>query len=145
MPIPPNRENIESVEMVLHIPVAVDYFYDFLLNREVEEEIHIFALYIDLRMYDKACSDNVTPTERRTIATDIFENYFKEKANLYVSLDPQVTRKFASKFSQIDRDEMLNEYLFIEVYAFVLDKLREFYSDFKNSDCFRMLENDIKK
>jgi hypothetical protein len=58
MPIPPNRENIESVEMVLHIPIAVDYFYDFLLNRDIEEEIHIFALYIDLRMYDKACSDN---------------------------------------------------------------------------------------
>lgn len=33
MPIPPNRENIESVEMVLHIPIAVDYFYDFLMNR----------------------------------------------------------------------------------------------------------------
>ena len=58
MPIPPNRENIESVEMVLHIPVAVDYFYDFLTNRDLPEEIHIFALYIDLRMYDKACNDN---------------------------------------------------------------------------------------
>lgn len=88
MPIPPNRENIESVEMVLHIPVAVDYFYDFLLNREVEEEVHIFALYIDLRMYDKACSDNAAPEERRAIATDIFDHYFKEGANLYVSLDP---------------------------------------------------------
>jgi sulfur relay (sulfurtransferase) DsrC/TusE family protein len=145
MPIPPNRENIESVEMVLHIPIAVDYFYDFLLNREVEEEIHIFALYIDLRMYDKACSDNEAPAERRNIATDIFDHYFKEEANLYVSLDPQVTRKFSAKFSQIDREEMLNEYLFIEVYAFVLDKLREFYSDFKKSDAFRMLEDEIKK
>ena len=40
---------------------------------------------------------------------------------------------------------MLNEYLFIEVYAFVLDKLREFYGDFKLSDAFKMLEEDIKK
>jgi len=55
MPIPPNCENIQSVEMVLHIPIAVDYFYDFLLSREIDEEIHIFALYIDLRMYDKSC------------------------------------------------------------------------------------------
>jgi len=36
------------------------------------------------------------------------------------------------KFGQIeDREDALNEYLFIEVYAFVLDKLREFYSEFK--------------
>jgi sulfur relay (sulfurtransferase) DsrC/TusE family protein len=145
MPIPPNRENIESVEMVLHIPIAVDYFYDFLQNREVEEEIHVFALYIDLRMYDKACSDNEGPLEKRQIATDIFDHYFKEEAELFVSLEPQVARKFNAKFSQIDRDEMLNEYLFIEVYAFVLDKLREFYTDFKKSDSFRMLEDDIKK
>lgn len=28
--IPPNRECIETVDMVLHIPIAVDYFYSFL-------------------------------------------------------------------------------------------------------------------
>ena len=37
MPIPPNRECIETVDMVLHIPIAVDYFYDYLMNRPTEE------------------------------------------------------------------------------------------------------------
>lgn len=78
MPIPPNRENIESVEMVLHIPIAVDYFYDFLLNRDIEEEIHIFALYIDLRMYDKVCSDNLPYQEKHEIATNIYDHYFRD-------------------------------------------------------------------
>jgi len=32
-PIPPNRECIESVDMVLHIPIAVDYFYAYLQSR----------------------------------------------------------------------------------------------------------------
>jgi hypothetical protein len=32
-PIPPNRECIESVDMVLHIPIAVDYFYTYLQSR----------------------------------------------------------------------------------------------------------------
>ena len=64
MPIPPNRENIEDVKSVLHIPVAVDYFYDFLLNQETEDEIHIFALYIDLRMYDKAACENAPFEEK---------------------------------------------------------------------------------
>jgi hypothetical protein len=32
-PIPPNRQCIEEVDMLLHIPVAVDYFYDYLESR----------------------------------------------------------------------------------------------------------------
>jgi ABC-type microcin C transport system permease subunit YejE len=32
-PIPPNRECIETVDFVLHIPVAVDYFYNYLQSR----------------------------------------------------------------------------------------------------------------
>ena len=56
-PIPPNRESIESVDMVLHIPVAIDFFYDYLKNRHNPDGIHAFALYIDLRLYDGICSD----------------------------------------------------------------------------------------
>lgn len=32
-PIPPNRECIEQVDTLLHVPVAVDAFYDFLVSR----------------------------------------------------------------------------------------------------------------
>ena len=56
-PIPPNRESIESVDMVLHIPVAIDFFYDYLKNRHNPDGIHAFALYIDLRLYDGICLD----------------------------------------------------------------------------------------
>ena len=38
---------------------------------------------------------------------------------------------FKRKYDQLD--DNLNEYLFIEVYAFVLDKLREYFTMFKNS------------
>ena len=33
-PIPPNRECIESADMALHIPIAVDYFYEYLIHRQ---------------------------------------------------------------------------------------------------------------
>lgn len=99
MPIPPNRECIESVDMVLHIPIAVDYFYDYLMNRPTEEQIHWFALYIDLRMYDNACSSESTYAEKLEIATTIYDQYFKENAKYFVVLDQQVWRKFASKFN----------------------------------------------
>ncbi len=76
-PIPPNRECIESVDMVLHIPVAVDYFYAYLQSRHEQfkdwQAIHLIALYIDLRMYDKACSDEVEEQQRMQIATEIYD------------------------------------------------------------------------
>lgn len=51
-PIPPNKECIESVDELLHIPIAVDAFYDFLVQLPEQESIKLFALYIDLRRYD---------------------------------------------------------------------------------------------
>lgn len=45
----------------------------------------------------------------------------------------------------IDIENNLNEYLFIEVYAFVLDKLREYFSFFKSSQAFVQLEDEITK
>jgi len=62
-PIPPNRESIESVDMVLHIPVAIDFFYDYLKNRHNPDGIHWFALYIDLRLYDGICLDEESSLE----------------------------------------------------------------------------------
>ena len=56
-PIPPNRESIETVDMVLHIPVAINFFYDYLQNRHNPDGIHAFALYIDLRLYDGLCQN----------------------------------------------------------------------------------------
>lgn len=58
IPIPPNRENIEQLDMVLHIPIAAEFFFNYL-----EEDSNVpcapiyFALYADLRFYDKACAD----------------------------------------------------------------------------------------
>lgn len=49
---------------------------------------------------------------------------------------------FDHKYADIERN--LNEYLFIEVYAFVLDKLRAYFEMFKKSHNFVRLEDEIK-
>jgi hypothetical protein len=76
-PIPPNRECIESVDMVLHIPIAVDYFYAYLQSRHEQlkdkEAIHLIGLYIDLRIYDKAFSEETDMEYRRELAMEIYE------------------------------------------------------------------------
>lgn len=135
--------------MVLHIPVAVDFFYAYLQSRHEQlkdqQAIHLIALYIDLRMYEKACSDEQDEQERRQIATEIYDQYLsdealagkgneqegEEKFYFPVELDSMVKILFQRKYDQLD--DNLNEYLFIEVYAFVLDKLREYFTMFKNS------------
>lgn len=69
-PLPPNRECIESVEMVLNIPIAVDYFYEFLLTQRVQQAMNCFSLYIDLRMYDNSCTES--PEDKGEIAEKIY-------------------------------------------------------------------------
>ena len=58
-------------------------------------------------------------------------------------MDPQVKVLFQQKYDQIE--DNLNEYLFIEVYAFVLDKLREYFTMFKNSQAFVQLGDEIRR
>ena len=83
-PIPPNRECIESVDMALHIPIAVDYFYNFLQSRQDQlkdkQAINLIALYIDLRLYDKACTEDFSPEDKEELAVQIFETYFSRAA-----------------------------------------------------------------
>ena len=52
------------------------------------------------------------------------------------------------KFNQFDptSTEFTNyDLIYIEVYAFVLDKLREYFELFKKSNAYKELENEIRK
>lgn len=108
------------------------------------EAIHIFCLYADLRVYDTACSEENDEDVLEEIATRIYSEYLDEReSELYVELDPQVCMLFQTKYKNLEGN--LNEYLFIEVYAFVLDKLRGYYNMFKGSTAFVQLEDEIRK
>ena len=146
--------------MVLHIPSAVEYFYSYCQSRleqlQDRQAIHLFALYIDLRVYDKACTELAGHDEKLELATAIEEQYLSEAAKNHrssevsqsgeyfpIELDQNVEVLFRHKFDSLD--ENLNEYLFLEVYAFVLDKLREYFAIFKESQAFRDLETEITR
>ena len=62
-PIPPSLENIKSLDMVLHIPVAIDFLYGYLNRVHYPEGSHLFALYIDLRFYDMKVADGTEEEE----------------------------------------------------------------------------------
>ena len=57
IPFPVNKDCISSIEMVLHIPLSANYFYDYIESSECSDRsaVHTFALYTDIRYYDRAC------------------------------------------------------------------------------------------
>ena len=67
-----------------------------------------------------------------------------------MDLDPFLKQTFMDKYAVIEEsleDTMDQNFdlIFIEVYAFVLDKLREYFELFKRSNAFLELENEIRK
>ena len=57
IPIPPDPNNVQQIDLVLHIPIAAEYFFNYLEESQIVQGPIIFALYADLRYYDRACTD----------------------------------------------------------------------------------------
>ena len=58
--LPPSIGSIESLDMVLIIPIASECFFDYLDKQGDDPEAPIyFSLYADLRYYDKFCNEEV--------------------------------------------------------------------------------------
>ena len=82
------------------------------------------------------------------MAIRIFAEYLQDGAEYQVQLDPLVHQRFIEKFNQFDPehpDYSNCDLIFIEVYAYVLDKLREYFDLFRKSNAFTELENEIRK
>jgi hypothetical protein len=87
IPIPPNKDSIDSIDMVLHIPIAANFFYEYLEKLNEEDAIILFALYADLRYYDKACTDEESDDKKNALATQINTEYLEENARYPLTLE----------------------------------------------------------
>lgn len=85
--------------MVLHIPVAIDFFYDYLKNRHNPDGIHWFALYIDLRLYDGICLDETSSLDDIVdMAQKIKREYLDIGAEYQVGIEPFIRQNFLEKY-----------------------------------------------
>ena len=50
--VPAAENTIDSLELVLHVPIAIDYLYEYLSQRENPLHFRLLALYMDIRCYD---------------------------------------------------------------------------------------------
>ena len=138
--------------MVLNIPIAIDRFFDYLVQN-FPEATKCFALFFDLRLYDDCCDSPDTDDEQRlAFAKEIFERYLEEGSEHQVMLDSQIMETFDEKYRRLlmghegsDNDDgsILHEHLFLEVYGFVINTLRQYFGFFKGSPDFIKLEEDI--
>ena len=142
--LPPSASSIESLDMVLVIPMASDFFYNYLDARADDPQApFLFGLYADLRMYDKQCQDEEDERVRLESAHYINDNYLQPEGQYQVAVQEDVRRAVQLKFANLA--DNLDEYLFIELYAFVLDRLREHFQRFKGSTDFTELEQMIAR
>lgn len=82
-PIPPPKDCIDSVDMLLNIPVAVNFFFEFIVQLDHQETVNCFALYIDLTMFDKNCGyEDEDPTSLKEKAQTIYEQYLQDEADM---------------------------------------------------------------
>ena len=89
------------------------------------------------------------------MAQKIKTEYLDVGAEYQVDLEPYLRQTFLEKYEVIEEAvDNINvaeltdqnfDLIFIEVYAFVLDKLREYFELFKRSNAFLALENEIRK
>ena len=136
--------------MVLNIPIAIDRFFDYLAYN-FPESTKCFALFFDLRLYDHEVENEEGDDESRIqFAMEIYKRYLKDGSEHQVVLDPPVMATFLEKYEAMientdDAHEtsIMPEHLFLEVYCFVINTLRHYFTTFKNSPDFVQLEDDI--
>eukprot|EP00347_Sterkiella_histriomuscorum_P008081 403346444 len=140
--LPPSVGSIESLDMVLIIPIASEYFYDYLERQVQDEEAPIlFSLYADLRYYDKSCTEDENEQDKYEKALAINQEYLNPGGKFFLNVNKDVKRAIDDKFLNLQQN--LNEYLFIELLAYVLERLKEHFERFKRSSEFLQLEEEI--
>ena len=74
--LPPSLGSIDSLDMVLVIPIASDFFFDYLDSKVTDPEAPIlFSLYAEIRQYDKYCAEDAHPDTLYAHALAINQEY----------------------------------------------------------------------
>ena len=145
LPFPVNRECIRSLEMVLHIPIAAEYFYEYLEKLSNDDNAPaFFGLYTDIRAYDRMWKDeDTTRDERLQQAFEIYDNYVKEGAEWELSLPSFVQSDLDEKMARVE--DNLDDHLFDTLYSYVLAVLNNHFMQFKRSRLYTLLEEEVQK
>ena len=87
--MPPDEGDIEQLELALHEPLAVQYFYNF-LDDQLSEDGHYFkmlALYMDIRCYDEGLTKMTLQTNQFVVRRESSQSLNQSLAST-ITIDP---------------------------------------------------------
>lgn len=115
--LPPNQDSVENLDMVLQIPIATEYFYNFLDRQQAstvsntssggnvsgESAVtYFFSLYVDLRQFDKAVLKDVDSEVLLDKAKEIYQDYLEPNGAYHVAVRPDIVAATASKIRMLE-------------------------------------------
>ena len=74
IPYPPDKDCLNSIEMVLSIPVAASYFYEYLRKRRNPRGLRAFDLYSEIRIFESYFRFDDTSNPRHSSGSDPLRN-----------------------------------------------------------------------
>ena len=84
---------------MLHIPIAIDRFFDYLAQNFPPEATKCFALFFDLRLYDHECDcEEADPQRTLEFAQQIYVRYLADGSEHQVVLDKDLMDLFLEKY-----------------------------------------------
>jgi hypothetical protein len=145
--------------MILQIPIATDYFYEYLNvigSKEDEYSVFYFSLYADLRNFDRAVSQGYDTQLLIQQALVIKQDYLDAEGDYFVEVRPEVLQPTLERLEDLkrhltgnqlnlDASAHINCLLLIEVLSYVLDRLKYQFEKFKRSPIFVDLEEEISR
>lgn len=103
-PPPPFKQNDEKIEGVLHDPLKIDHFKQFLGNDSGNKEI---LFYMDVERFKSLCAGTTDglelALEQLVLAQDIFINYIQKGAKLRLELPAKILKDLIKKFKDAAR------------------------------------------
>lgn len=170
IPFPINEDCISNFVVAIIMPTSMTHFYQFLQGLpDFDEALIIFGLHADIRIYLRMCDQEeyLSRDELHQQAVQIFEDYIiedckwslgrhagdftsnklsSESSSAYRQVSPipeEILREIRAGYQKSKIRFQLNSGLFSDLYIYTLERLRQYYEQFKQSREFMHLREEV--
>jgi hypothetical protein len=170
IPFPINEDCISNFVVAIIMPTSMTHFYQYLQGLpDFDEALIIFGLHADIRIYLRMCDEQqyVTKEQLHQKAVQIFEDYIiedckwslrrhagdytsnklsSEASSAYREVSPipeEILREIRAGYCKSKIRFQLNSGLFSDLYIYTLERLRQYYEQFKQSKEFMHLREEV--
>ncbi len=138
VPYGETRECVESVELALSTELPYQFFSEFILNTAGTPGINVLTLYTQIKLYEACPEGPERQQELFGLANSINSDFILPNAPLAIpDIPPQVRTVISRKFQDLAPN--LNKHLFDSLYGVIINKLQDYFEQFKKSEEYKQL------